>query len=134
MDTEKVTYANYVKPKSYIDWISPIWQERLYIATENAINTAYDTLLERIVELADDWRFTDFDERRQTLPSLDKVCEFIDDAIDAENLDLAAPVLRRVKQDLRHDLLITYDGDVWRAHATQIGDDGETDASLHYGF
>lgn len=134
MDTEKVTYANYVKPKSYIDWTSPIWQERFYIATENAIADAYAALLEMIVALADDWRFRDFDERERRIPTLDKVCEFIDDAIDEIGDDLAPAVIRRVKQELRHDLLNTYAGDVWRAYRTQIGDDEEDDASLHYGF
>lgn len=134
MAAEKVTYADYVKPKRYIEWTSPIWQERVYIATENAIADAYDTLLETIVELADDWRYRDFDERSGKLPSLANVCEFIDDAIDEEGAGLSPPVLRRVKQELRHDLLNTYAGDVWQAYATQIGTDEEDDASLHYGF
>ena len=133
MAAEKVTYANYVKPKSYIDWLSPIWQERCYIATENAIDNAYAALLEKIVELADDWRFTDFDKRAGKIPTLDRICEFIDDAIDEIGDDLAPAVIRRVKQELRHDLLNTYAGDVWRAYATQIGDEEEDDASLHYG-
>lgn len=121
MATEKVTYADYVKPKRYIDWTSPIWQERNYIATENAIADAYDTLLEKIVEFADDWRYTFFDERSGKLPSLATVCEFIDEALDEEGASLSPAILRRVKQELRHDLLNTYAGDVWRAYATHRG-------------
>lgn len=129
MATEKVTYADYVKPKRYIDWTSPIWQERLYIANENAIADAYEALLEKIVEFADDWWFTHYDESRcdrlRNLPSIATLSEFIDDAIEDVNETLETPLasklMRRVKQELRHDIFNVYNCDVWRAYATLLG-------------